>query len=77
MLTASAWDNTVSTADTPNYAARLGLQTATLLSNVQELCELNILDPHHDVSFEAKYHLHFHIHRALVRTHHRQVHGAC
>ncbi len=38
MLTGSAWDNTVSTADTPNYATRLGVQTANLLINVQELC---------------------------------------
>ena len=39
VLTASAWDNTVSTADTPSYATRLAVQTANLLINVQELCD--------------------------------------
>ena len=41
VLTGAAWDKTVSTTDTPSYATRLGVQTATLLINVQELCDLS------------------------------------
>jgi len=36
--TAANWDMTSSTADTSSYASRLGVQTAYLLSNVEELC---------------------------------------
>ena len=38
--TAASWDMTSSTADTSSFASRLGIQTAYLLTNVEELCAL-------------------------------------
>jgi len=36
--TAASWDMVSSSADTSSYASRLGVQTAYLLTNVEELC---------------------------------------